>query len=414
MLAAPGVLLLAAALAVGAPGGPAASARHAAALPLLAETRLVGGLEQPTALAHAGDGSGRLYVAERAGQLRVVRGGVLRPEPVLDIRDRVDREAFEQGLLGVAFPPGPGPKEHVFLHYTNMKDEVTVSRFRLSDGETGDPASEEKLIALGQDYANHNGGQLAFGPDGYLYVGIGDGDAGGDPRELAQDMHGLHGKLLRLDVTSEPGRALIPPTNPFVGRDGVAEIWALGLRQPWRFSFDRATGDLYLGDVGEDSREEIDLQPAGSAGGENYGWPLFEGTRCRLTDCGDRGFVPPVAEYTHADGCAVVGGYVYRGERFPALRGVYLYGDFCTGRVWGLQRSGDGWERGVLLESGPSLMTFGEDERGELYLADAAGVWALGRPGAPRCEEGGGAPPPTPAAAHRLFLPAVARGCGPA
>jgi glucose/arabinose dehydrogenase len=358
----------------------------------------------------AGDGTGRLFVAEQGGRIRVVRGGRLDPTPFLDISARVRREAFEQGLLGLAFPPDFARSGWVYVDYTRGPDgAVTVSRFRLASPDAADPASEEVLLQVRQPYANHNGGQLAFGPrDGYLYVAVGDGAADGDPAHRAQDPGLLAGKLLRLEVGAD--RALAAPDNPFVGRAGWApEVWALGLRNPWRFAFDRVTGDLYVADVGENELEEVDWRPGGDGGGANFGWPILEGTRCLdlSGSCDPSGFAAPVAEYGHDRGCAVVGGLVYRGAALPELAGAYVYGDFCSGRVWGLRRAGDAWSSAELAASGLALAAFGEDEAGELYAADAVAGVLYRLTG--RCQAS--APLARRAtAAHRLYLPAVGRG----
>ena len=235
-----------------------------------------------------------------------------------------------------------------------------------------DPGSETVLLHIAQPFSNHNGGQLRFGPDGYLYIGMGDGGSGGDPQNNGQNRGTLLGKLLRVDVDSNPVQVSIPPDNPFVNTSGArAEIWALGLRNPWRFTFDRATGDLWIGDVGQNTYEEIDFQPASSRGGENYGWNVMEGLHCFRAGCSAVGLSLPVAEYSHADGCSVTGGFVYRGRVSPGLRGTYIYGDYCSGRIWGLERQGSEWVQRPLLSSGFSISTFGEDEAGEVYIANA-------------------------------------------
>jgi glucose/arabinose dehydrogenase len=280
------------------------------------------------------------------------------------------------------FRPITPPKAISIVDYTDLSGDTVVARFHLAGAGAGaqaDPASEETLLRVDQPFANHNGGQLAFGPDGLLYIGLGDGGSGGDPQGYGQALTTLLGKILRLNVEDDPGGApyLVPPDNPWVGESGRrSEIWAYGLRNPWRFSFDRLTGDLYIADVGQDRYEEIDFQPAASAGGENYGWNLMEGTRCypeTAQDCDRTGLTLPVAVYDHdTGGCAVTGGFVYRGTVFPALRGIYIYGDFCTGRIWGLSRSKAQWSSALLLETGFAIAAFGEDEDGELYAADYA------------------------------------------
>lgn len=331
-------------------------------------------------MTHAGDGSGRLFLVEKAGRIHIVAEGRIRPTPFLDIRDRVDAEASERGLLSVAFPPDYAATGVFYVNYTARGGgDTVVARYRLSaDPDRADPASEQVILRIAQPAANHNGGQLQFGPDGYLYVGMGDGGAAGDPWDNAENLQVLLGKLLRLDVRprNEPGFTYaIPPDNPFVGR-GAGEIWAYGLRNPWRFSFDRLTGDLYIADVGQNRWEEVNVVPAGSLGGQHFGWDTLEGSHCfePPRDCDPTGKVLPVAEYGHDLGCSITGGYVYRGERYPNLRGMYLFGDFCSGLIWGLFRNHeDAWETRQLLASRVNIASFGEDEAGELYVLDLGG-----------------------------------------
>jgi hypothetical protein len=243
-----------------------------------------------------------------------------------------------------------------------------------ADPDVADPNSEEILLAVPQPFANHNGGQLAFGPDGFLYIGKGDGGSGGDPFNNAQNPASLLGKILRIDVESGVIPYAIPPSNPFVQTPGSrGEIWALGLRNPWRFSFDRQTGDLFIADVGQSAFEEVDFQPAGSAGGQNYGWRIMEGAHCFGDPaCSQAGLALPVAEYDHAQGCSITGGFVYRGSAFPRMQGVYFYADFCSGRFWGMKRDGAAWQNTLLLTEPHSISSFGEDEAGDIYAADLA------------------------------------------
>ncbi|NOZ28376.1 MAG: glucose dehydrogenase [Chloroflexi bacterium] len=330
------------------------------------------GFRQPVYLTHAGDPA-RVYVVERAGRIRVVEGGEVLPTPFLDITDRVGSGGAEQGLLSVAFPPDFATTGLFYVNYTDRRGDTVIARYRAPNGDPrrADPASEQIILQIDQPARNHNGGQLQFGPDGYLYIGTGDGGRGGDPWGNAQNLGVLLGKMLRIDVAGVETYA-IPADNPFVDRPGARpEIWALGLRNPWRFSFDRATGDLYIADVGQNRYEEVDVQPANSPGGENYGWDIMEGAHCfePETGCETEGLVLPVVEYDHTLGCSITGGYVYRGSRYPALVGVYLFGDFCTGRIWGLLQSPAGtWEMTELLQSGLQISTFGEDAEGELYV----------------------------------------------
>ncbi len=346
--------------------------------PSLAFAAYVGGLASPVNICGAGDGSGRLFVTEQVGRVRIIRDRVLETRPFLDITNRV-LSGGEQGLLSIAFPPGYAAKRYVYVSYTRKPDGASVvARFRLSaDPSLVDPGSEEILLVVPQPFANHNGGHLAFGPaDGYLYIGLGDGGSGGDPQNYAQNPDSLLGKILRIDTESGAVPYGLPAGNPYLARPGYRpEIWALGLRNPWRFSFDRETRDLYIGDVGQSQWEEIDYQPAASGGGENYGWRIYEGRHDFLPLPGGlppERYAAPIAEYAHSLGCSVTGGYVYRGSAYPGLRGIYLYGDYCSGRIWGLAFKGGMWSGQILAETGLSLSTFGEDDAGALYFADLA------------------------------------------
>jgi glucose/arabinose dehydrogenase len=278
-------------------------------------------------------------------------------------------------LLSVAFPPDFETSQVFFVNFTDKGGNTVVSRFGMLGGDSpqGDPSSEKILLEIDQPAANHNGGQLQFGPDGNLYIGTGDGGSAGDPWGNAQNPDVHLGKMLRIDVGGD-GDYRIPHDNPFLEWPNVrSEIWALGLRNPWRFSFDRATGDLYIADVGQNAYEEINFQPAYSTGGENYGWNTMEANHCfqPQNDCETTGLIRPVVEYDHSQGCSVTGGYVYRGENYPNLQGVYLFGDFCSGNIWGLRQTSSGeWEMALLLDSGLAISSFGQDAQGELYIAD--------------------------------------------
>lgn len=341
------------------------------------------GLRNPLFVTHAGDGSGRLFVLEQQGVIRVIVDGRLTETPFLDIRDRVGSSGSEQGLLGLAFAPDYPSSGIFFVNYTDRSGRTVVARFSATgEPNVADPGSEYRVLAIDQPAANHNGGMLAFGPDGYLWIGTGDGGAANDRFGNGQNPDTLLGKMLRLDVTTDRSVPyLIPSDNPWVSADwnGRAvrdEVWAVGLRNPWRYSFDRATGDLWIADVGQNLYEEVHYVSAGSAGGLNFGWPIMEGTHCfpQTADCQRAGLEIPVAEYMHGTGdCSVTGGYVYRGAQYPALTGVYLYGDYCSGKIWGLARDGDGWRSALLLESGLNVSSFGEDEAGELYVTDLRG-----------------------------------------
>ena len=343
-------------------------------------TLVTGGFVSPVAIANAGDGSGRIFVAEQGGAIRIIRNGVVVPQPFLNISSLVTAGG-EQGLLGLAFPPGFSARQNVYVNYINRTGigNTVVARFGIGGNpDLADRASRQELLTIVQPFVNHNGGQLAFGPDSLLYIGSGDGGSGGDPLGNGQNTASLLGKILRLDVLSAPAPA-IPGGNPFGN-----EIWAYGLRNPWRFSFDRQTGDLYLADVGQATREEVNFQPAGSGAGANYGWNIMEGSLCFLNPglCSSAGLTLPVAEYDHSLGnCSVTGGYVYRGID-ASLRGMYLYGDFCSGRIWGLRHNGVVWENRLLLDSALLISSFGEDEGGELYVADF-GAGAIFRISAP-------------------------------
>jgi len=373
-------LVLAALAAVGS------AAPSAAEWPQISLVKRFSGLTQPVHITHAGDGSGRLFFVEQPGRIRVSRGGTLLPVPFLDIVSRVSC-CGERGLLSVAFPPGYGSKRYFYVDYTDTAGNTVISRHRLgADADVADPGSEQIVLTIAQPYSNHNGGQLAFGPDGYLYVGMGDGGSGGDPQNNAQSPTSLLGKILRIDVESGAAPYAVPVSNPFAGRAGYrGEIWALGLRNPWRFSFDRRTGDLFIGDVGQNRYEEVDFQPAGDPGGENYGWRIMEAGHCYDPNpCNQTGLLQPVFEYDHSQGCSVTGGFVYRGSLYPRMQGVYFFADYCSGRLWGLRRDGNSFQSTQLLDSPYTVSTFGEDEAGNVYLADygRGDVYQVTDPGA--------------------------------
>jgi glucose/arabinose dehydrogenase len=339
------------------------------------------GLGRPVQVTHAGDGSGRLFVVEQPGRIRIVKGGALLPVPFLDLTPLVALSS-EQGLLGLAFHPQYPANGYFYVNYTRAGDGATViARYSVSasNPDAADPASALEILIVPQPATNHNGGQIAFGPhDGYLYVGMGDGGGSGDPLDNAQNINTLLGALLRLDVDGGLPYA-IPADNPFAAAPGADEIWAFGLRNPWRFSFDRATGDLYLGDVGQNLWEEIDYQASGTPGGVNFGWNCREGTHDYdfTGDCLTATLTDPIAEYDHTEGQAVTGGFVYRGIAYPALRGRYFYGDYAQGKIWSLVKTGsnpDTWSTPELeLDTTLQISAFGEDEAGELYVVDLAG-----------------------------------------
>jgi hypothetical protein len=343
--------------------------------------RALGGLDRPTSIAHAGDD--RLFLTLQSGLVAIVERDALRPEPFLDIRSLVTRDGGgEQGLLGLAFHPRFAQNGYFFVDYTDRLGAVVVARYRVSDEpQRADPASGRILLTIPKPFANHNGGQLQFGPDGYLYVSVGDGGGAGGPSCFSQRTESLLGKILRIDVDANveaPPYHGIPADNPFPG----SPVWAMGLRNPWRFSFDRRTGDLWIGDVGQNTREEIDLQPAGTPGGRNFGWKPMEGSLCFSSSscpvgtppCGSPDLALPVLEYGPSQGeCSVIGGYVSRAPSLPHVWGTYFFGDLCSGRLWAAERRGGSWEVRQLPVSIPSVDTFGEDRDGNLWVATHAG-----------------------------------------
>jgi glucose/arabinose dehydrogenase len=339
---------------------------------------VVSGLNRPEGLVNAGDGSRRLFILEQGGLIRILKDGTLLPTPFLDLTQKVSC-CGERGLLGLVFHPKYAENGFFYVDYTesaNNRLYTVIARYSVSasDPNLADPSSELRLLQIERQFLNHNGGQLQFGPDGYLYIGMGDGGSEGDPLGNGQFLQTLLGKLLRIDVDhSQPYS--IPADNPFANGGGLWEIWAYGLRNPWRFSFDKLTGDLYIGDVGQDTWEEIDYLPANSPGGENFGWSYYEGMHpYRGSPPAGTKFVMPVAEYNHELGDAIIGGYVYRGQNLPAWWGVYLYGDYGTGRVWGLLHLANGnWQNNQMFATRYKISSFGQDESGEIYLVDDGG-----------------------------------------
>jgi glucose/arabinose dehydrogenase len=365
------------------------SVEGAAAIPYLDPARIsfhefVGGLSNPVFITHAGDDSGRVFVVERAGRIRIIKNGVLLGTPFLDISPIVKSTFGEQGLLGLAFHPSYSVNGKFYVIYTAPRPNdsngsiLTLGQYSVSivNPDLADFDSGTNVLTIDHPtYSNHNGGTIAFGNDGYLYWSTGDGGGGCDPFDNAQNLTSLLGKILRLDVDSGSPYA-IPDSNPFYSNPNLNTklIWAYGLRNPWRMSFDRLTHDLYIGDVGQNAREEIDFQSSSSAGGENYGWRVMEGSLCYdpSSGCDQTGKVLPVAEYDHSLGCSVTGGHVYRGTRFPSLSGHYFYGDFCSGRIFSIyDNPPSSWTTPLqLADTSLNITTFGEDENGELYLAD--------------------------------------------
>jgi glucose/arabinose dehydrogenase len=339
---------------------------------------VVDGLAKPDGIANAGDGSGRLFVLEQPGTVRIIKGGLLLTDPFLDIRDRAGSQGSEQGLLGIVFDPGYQQNGFFYVNYTDKSGNTVIARFKVSSNpDQADAASEVHILDVQQPYPNHNGGQLAFGPDGYLYIGLGDGGSQGDPHGNGQSIQTLLGKLLRIDVHKGSPYA-IPPDNPFVKGGGRPEIWAYGLRNPWRFFFDPLTNGLYIADVGQDTWEEIDYVPPNYQGPTlNFGWNCREGLH-PYKDClppSGSTFTDPVWEYDHSQGsCAIIGGPVYHGKELPGMDGVYLFGDYCSGLIWGLtQTNGQNWNANLLFQTNFLITSFGLDEAGEVYVADQHG-----------------------------------------
>jgi len=338
--------------------------------------KIADGLAQPVHILQAPGDDASLYIVEKVGRIRVLRNGSMRAQPLLDISHLVSR-GYEQGLLGAAFHPRFPENGWLFVNYTDARGHTRVMRYTVDRG-TGLalPESATLILSIEQPASNHNGGMIAFGPDGYLYIASGDGGRAGDPWRNAQNLNTLLGKLLRIDVDSAEPYA-VPSDNPFVGSPGArGEIWAYGLRNPWRFSFDRETGDLYIADVGQSVWEEVNVQSAASAGGDNYGWNRAEGPACYPPgqSCDFEGLTMPVAAYRHGSGgvCSITGGYVYRGSALPSLVGRYVFADYCAGTIWTITAgAGEPLERSreTLIESGFRISGFGEDHRGELYVA---------------------------------------------
>jgi len=346
-------------------------------------TPVASGLTSPVYLSAPPGDVNRLFVVEQPGRIRVIQNGQLQPAAFLDIASKVSFGG-EQGLFSVAFHPSYGSNGFFYVDYTDVNGDTRVERYTVSaaDSNRADSASHKLILFVKQPYANHNGGLVVFGPDGKLYIGMGDGGSGGDPENRAQNRDSLLGKLLRIDVDGGDPYA-VPPDNPFAAGGGRGEIWGVGLRNPWRFAFDPPAGLLYVADVGQNLWEEVDVQPAGQ-GGLNYGWPTMEGTHCyRPSSCSALG-VAPALEYSHTDGCSIIGGLVYRGSASAALVGRYFYSDYCSGWIRSFTYAGGAvtaqtsWTLDVNLGS---VLSFGEDARGELYvLSDNGTVYRISAP----------------------------------
>jgi glucose/arabinose dehydrogenase len=364
--------------------GPSPTAAACAAgtpvtgIPALTARLVVSGLRGPLDLQSVPSDAERLYVVEQGGRIRIVRNGQLQAASFLDIASRIS-SGGERGLLGLAFHPQFATNRRFFVNYTNPAGDTHISEFRAGSADAADPSSERLLLEVAQPFANHNGGGLAFDGSGRLLVALGDGGSGGDPQNNGQSLGTLLGKISRIDVDSGSPYA-IPADNPFLATAGArGEIWAFGLRNPFKIAFDRPTGDLYIGDVGQNRIEEIDIGLAARRGGENYGWRITEGTQCfnPSSGCDRTGITLPVYEYAHSEGCSVTGGVVYRGCRVPALAGTYFFADFCSGLVRSFRFANGSagelrdWTSGLRGVSAPS--SFGVDAAGEVYVVDYDG-----------------------------------------
>jgi glucose/arabinose dehydrogenase len=354
------------------------SAAPPAPLPQLQLTAFVSGLASPVGLESARDRSGRLFALEQAGKIRIIRNSAIVATPFLDITPKV-ASGGELGLLGLAFHPAYASNRKFYVDYTRPAGslwQTVIAEYLVSstNPDLADPNSERILLIVNQPFSNHNGGQLAFGSDGFLYIALGDGGSGGDPLGNGQNKQALLGKILRVDVNSSTGGLPygIPADNPFANSGGAPEVFAYGFRNPWRFSFDTAGGTLFAGDVGQDSFEEVDIVQKGL----NYGWNTMEGTHCfsPSSGCNMAGLTLPINDYGRGQGATVIGGFVYRGSTTPALVGAYVFGDFISGRIWGLrQNSSGGWDRTQLAATGKAISSFGRDESNELYVVDYSG-----------------------------------------
>jgi glucose/arabinose dehydrogenase len=347
-------------------------------IPAVSLNTIVSGLDTPVDLQTPDDGSGRLFVVEQSGTIRIIRNSVLLPAPFLDISAKVTFNHSEMGLLGIAFHPGFSQNQKFYLNYVHAAGGVTqsfIAEYQVSanDPDQADASTERILLTIDQPYDNHKGGQLVFGPDNFLYIGLGDGGSGGDPLGNGQSLDTFLGKMLRIDVdhTSAGKAYAVPADNPFVGTSHLPEIWAYGLRNPWRFSFEKSTGRLFCADVGQNNYEEVDLIEKGG----DFGWNVMEGMHCyNASNCNMNGLTLPIAEYDHSEGVAVIGGYVYTGSAIAGLSGAYVLGDYGSGKIWMLVEQPAGtWTRTELLSSGRSLSSFGQDANGDLYVLDLAG-----------------------------------------
>jgi glucose/arabinose dehydrogenase len=392
----------AAASAPGIPASPTAPAPEAAvpqfpiaparvtagvvvAAPVVKLVPVASGFNAPTQVVAPGDGSGRLFVVQQGGRIRIIDGGVVQSPAFIALDDKI-ATGGERGLLGLAFHPAFASNGRFYVYFTRKKDgAVAINEYRVSDSDPNlaDMSTKRRIITIGQPYSNHNGGRMAFGPDGYLYIGTGDGGGAGDPGNRARSKKSLLGKMLRIDVDGVTSNHAYrtPASNPYKGRPGRNEIWSRGLRNPWGWSFDRVSGDLWIGDVGQSRIEEIDRalvngKKTSRGRGVDFGWPVMEGTKCYrpATGCNTSGKREPVTQYRHTKGCSVTGGYAYRGSDVPALAGRYLFGDWCSGTIWTISRTAPKPAgKSVLLSTSLHITSFGEDESGELYVLDGGG-----------------------------------------
>lgn len=344
-------------------------------------TTVANGFFRPVVVTAPADGTGRLFIVEQSGRIWILQDGAILPQPFLNLSDRVSQSVTtgysELGLLGLAFDPEFAENGIFYVHYNDRSMTSTLAQFNVADDpNVADRSSEQILLTLRQPYANHNGGDIVFGPDGYLYVAFGDGGSQGDPQRTGQNPSDWFGSILRIDPDGEGGYT-IPETNPYYTDSSYGqEVWNYGLRNPWKFSFDRATGDMYIADVGQNKWEEVNFQPADDPGGANYGWADYEASVPYYANTAPGNMVYPFTEYEHASGrCSITGGYVYRGEAIPDLHGVYFFGDYCTGEIWASWRNLDGeWQTQPFLSIRSQLSAFGEDENGELYAVDYNGT----------------------------------------
>jgi glucose/arabinose dehydrogenase len=370
------VLLIVFVSGCGGGGGSSNTPPPVTTTPALTLAPFVSGLSNPVDFQIPDDGSGRIFIVQQSGAIRLVASGSLVSTPFLDIHTKVNFDG-EQGLLGLAFHPNYSQIPRFYVHYDSLSGgqiETVVAEYQLSaDPNQADPASERILLTVNQPFGNHKGGQIAFGPDGFLYIALGDGGSEGDPLGNGQNLHTMLGKILRIDVDhADTGlQYAVPADNPFVGSGNVPEIWGYGFRNPWRFSFERGTGRLFVADVGQDRFEEIDLVQKGL----NYGWKTMEGAHCfnPSSGCNMSGLTLPIAEYDHSEGEVVIGGYVYHGTTIPTLVGAYLLADFSNGKIWELTESSGTWTRTLLLTTGRNISSFGQDAAGEIYVVDYSG-----------------------------------------